>query len=142
MEREPPQDALLRANDTFYRALENRDLDTMDALWVHEGWVRCVHPGGDALVGWPAVRRSFEEIFARTRWLHVTPTSIDVLLFGEIGVIACVENITIENQDEMGMKVALATNIFRLTDDGWRMMHHHASPAPMHVTQAFDGSVQ
>ena len=36
----------------------------------------------------------------------MTPTSIDVMVFGEIGVIACVENITIENQDEMGMKVA------------------------------------
>jgi len=142
MEREQPQDSLIAANDTFYRALENREIETMDALWLHEGWVRCVHPGRDALVGWPGIRRSFEEIFARTRWLQVTPTSIDVMVFGEIGVIACVENITIENQDEMGMKVALATNIFRLTDGGWRMMHHHASPAPMHVTQAFDGNVQ
>ena len=67
MEPEPPQRSLIRANDTFYRALENREIDTMDALWLHEGWVRCVHPGRDALVGWPAVRRSFEEIFTRTR---------------------------------------------------------------------------
>ena len=142
MEREPPQRALIRANETFYHALENHLIEEMDALWLHEGWVRCVHPARDALVGWPAVRRSFEEIFSRKRWLHVTPTSIDVLVFGEIGVIACVENITTESNDEMGMTAAQATNIFRLTDLGWRMMHHHASPAPMHVTQAFDGSVQ
>ena len=142
MEREPPQRALIRANDTFYGALEDHDIETMEALWLHEGWVRCVHPGRDAIVGWPGVRRSFEEIFAARRWLHVTPTAIDVLVFGEIGVIACVENITTESEDEMGMTVAQATNIFRLTDGGWRMMHHHASPAPMHVTQAFDGGVQ
>jgi uncharacterized protein (TIGR02246 family) len=142
MAGEPPQSALIRANDTFYRALETRDLHAMDALWLHEGWVRCVHPGRDALVGWPGIRRSFEAIFANTSWLHVTPTSIDVLVFGEIGVIACVENITTENEDEMGMTAAQATNIFRLTDGGWRMMHHHASSAPMHVTQAFDGGVQ
>ena len=142
MEPEPPQDSLIRANGTFYDALENHSLDVMDRLWLHEGWVRCVHPGRDALVGWPVVRRSFEEMFTRARWLHVTPTSIDVLVFGEIGVIACVENITTESEDEMGMTVAQATNIFRLTDFGWRMMHHHASPAPMHVTQAFDGGVQ
>lgn len=142
MEREPPQRALIRANETFYHALENHLIEEMDALWLHEGWVRCVHPARDALVGWPAVRRSFEEIFSRKRWLHVTPTSIDVLVFGEIGVIACVENITTESNDEMGMTAAQATNIFRLTDFGWRMMHHHASPAPMHVTQAFDGGVQ
>ena len=68
----------LRANDAFYRALEKLDLAAMDALWLHEAWVRCVHPGWDALVGWPGVRRSFEQIFAGTRWLHVTPTAIDV----------------------------------------------------------------
>ena len=139
---EPPQDSLIRANGAFYDALENHELDVMDRLWLHEGWVRCVHPGRDALVGWPAVRRSFEEMFKGKRWLHVTPTAIDVMVFGEIGVIACVENITTEQDDEMGMTAAQATNIFRLTDGGWRMMHHHASSAPMHVTQAFDGGVQ
>ena len=72
----------------------------------------------------------------------MTPTAIDVLVFGEIGVIACVENITLESEDEMGMTAAQATNIFRLTERGWRMMHHHASTAPLHVTQAFDGGVQ
>ncbi len=142
MEPEQPQHALIRANEAFYEALENRRVEAMDALWLHEGWVRCVHPGRDALVGWPAVRQSFEEIFSQTAWLHVTPTAVDVLVFGEIGVIACVENITIASEDQMGMTAAQATNIFRLTDGGWRMMHHHASTAPMHVTQAFDGGVQ
>jgi hypothetical protein len=41
------------------------------------------------------------------------------------------------------MTAAQATNIYRLTDtSGWRMMHHHSSTTPMHVTQAFDGGVQ
>jgi ketosteroid isomerase-like protein len=142
MEPEQPQRSLMRANDAFYNALEKHLLSEMEALWLHEGWVRCVHPGRDALIGWPAVRRSFEVMFSQSRWLHVTPTAIDLMVFGEIGVIACVENITTESEDEMGMTVAQATNIFRLTDSGWRMMHHHASPAPMHVTQAFDGGVQ
>lgn len=142
MEPEPPQQSLIKANARFYTALENREIGAMDVLWLHEGWVRCIHPGRDAIVGWPLVRRSFEDIFARGALLHVTPTSIDVLVFGEIGVIACVENITTESQDEMGMTAAQATNIFRLTAGGWKMMHHHASPAPMHVTQAFDGGVQ
>ena len=136
-------DELREANARFYRALEQLDLPAMDALWAHEGWVRCVHPGYDAVVGWPAVRRSFETIFANTSLLHVTPTAVDVMVFGEIGVIACVENITLGSEDEMGMQVAQATNIFRLADgSGWRLMHHHASTAPMHVTQAFDGGVQ
>ena len=143
MDPSAPQHALLKANEAFYQALEKRAMDAMDRIWLHEGWVRCVHPGYDAVIGWPAVRRSFETIFANTSLLHVTPTAVDVMVFGEIGVIACVENITLESDGEMGMTVAQATNIFRLADgSGWRLMHHHASTAPMHVTQAFDGGVQ
>ena len=142
MEAQAPQLALIKTNEEFYRAIEGRSLEVIDRLWLHEGWVRCVHPGRDALVGWAAVRRSFESIFKNRRVLHVTPTAVDVMVFGEIGVIACVENITLESEDEMGMSATQATNIFRLTDRGWRMMHHHASTAPMHVTQAFDGRIQ
>jgi hypothetical protein len=136
------RDSLLAANATFYRALETLDIEAMERLWVHDGWVRCVHPGRDALVGWPSVRASFAEIFALTEWIRVTPTAIDVLVFGELGVIACVENVTAKNEHDVGVAAAQATNIFRLTDYGWRMMHHHASPAPMHVTQAYDGNIQ
>ena len=133
---------LLAANHAFYQALEARDLPAMDRLWLHDGWVRCIHPGWDAISGWVNVRRSFETIFASPRWFRVTPTSIDVLVFGEMGVIACVENVTTHDDEHMGMTAAQATNIFRLTGMGWRMMHHHASSAPMHVTQAFDGGMQ
>lgn len=136
------RDSLVAANASFYRALETLDIEAMERLWVHDGWVRCVHPGRDALVGWPSVRASFEEIFAATEWIRVTPTAIDVLVFGELGVIACVENLTAKDEHDVGVAAAQATNIFRLTDFGWRMMHHHASSAPMHVTQAYDGRIQ
>ena len=42
----------------------------------------------------------------------------------------------------MGVAVAQATNLFRLTPDGWRMFLHHASLAPVHVTQPFSGVLQ
>jgi ketosteroid isomerase-like protein len=143
MDAEAPQVALIKANQAFYHALETRAMDEMERLWLHEGWVRCVHPGHDAVIGWPAVRQSFATIFANKSLLHITPTAVDVMVFGEIGVIACVENITLESEDEMGMTATQATNIFRFADgSGWKMMHHHASTAPMHVTQAFDGGVQ
>ena len=135
------RDALLAANAAFYRALEGFDLDAMERLWLHDGWVRCIHPGRDAIVGWPAVRASFEKIFAVEGWVRVTPTAIDVMVVGEIGVVACVENLTAKSDGDVGVQAAQATNIFRNTGNGWRMMHHHASPAPMHVTQAYDGGL-
>ena len=142
MEDGQPLETLREANARFYRALEELDLPAMDALWAHEGWVRCVHPGWDILVGWDAVRESWDQIFASTRWLRVTPTAIEAAVVGEMGVVVCSENITATTEGDVGVAVAQATNLFRMTPAGWRMFHHHASPAPVRVTQPFSGSIQ
>ncbi|MDQ3011608.1 MAG: nuclear transport factor 2 family protein, partial [Acidobacteriota bacterium] len=39
--------AVKEANERFYRALENADLHAMAAIWLHDTWVKCVHPGWD-----------------------------------------------------------------------------------------------
>jgi ketosteroid isomerase-like protein len=135
-------DSLREANAHFYRALEGLDLQAMDRLWAHEGWVRCVHPGWDILVGWATVRKAWEQIFANTRWLRVTPTTVEATVIGDVGVVVCSENITATTEGDVGVAVAQATNLFRRTRDGWRMIHHHASPAPVRVTQAFSGTAQ
>jgi ketosteroid isomerase-like protein len=133
----------LRAvNERFYKALEELDLEQMQRLWLHEPWVRCIHPGWDVLVGWDQVRQSLEQIFASTGWMRVTPTECNIHVFGDVGMVACAENITASRDSDVGVAVAQATNLFRRTPEGWRMFHHHASPAPVRVTQPFSGTIQ
>ncbi|HUG52022.1 MAG TPA: nuclear transport factor 2 family protein [Vicinamibacteria bacterium] len=134
--------ALREANASFYRAVEELDLAAMDGLWLHESWVRCIHPGWDLLVGWDVVRQSWAQIFSGTQWIRVTPTSIDTQVRGEVGLVGCAENITATDDGNVGVAVAQATNLFLLTPAGWRLFHHHSSPAPVHVTQPFSGTVQ
>jgi ketosteroid isomerase-like protein len=129
-------------NAGFYKALETLDVAAMDRLWLHEPWVRCVHPGWDVLVGWSQIRESFEQIFAGTRWIRVIPTGVDVKVFGDVAIVACSENITATSDGDVGVATAQATNIFLRTPEGWRMINHHASPAPVRVTQPFSGTVQ
>ena len=133
---------LREANELFYRALETLDLAAMDRVWSHEPEVRCIHPGSEALVGWDSVRNAWQQIFANTRWMRVQPTDVRMQVIGEVGLVACAENITATNDDDVGVAVAQATNVFRHTADGWRMILHHASPAPVTVTQPFSGTVQ
>ncbi len=136
------RESILAANAAFYRAIETLDLQAMDALWVHEPWVRCVHPGWDAIAGWDVVRNSWQAIFANTSWLRVTPTNLDAVVLGDVGIVACSENISAQQAGDVALAVAQATNLFWRTRDGWRIFHHHASPAPVEVTQPFSGTVQ
>ena len=130
------------ANERFYRALEALDLATMELVWLHAPDVRCIHPGSEALVGWDTVRSAWQQIFANTRWMRVQPTDVRMQVIGEVGIVACAENITATQDDDVGVAVAQATNVFRRMADGWRMILHHASPAPVTVTQPFSGTVQ
>ena len=136
------RDALREANGAFYRAVEELNLTAMDGVWLHEAWVRCIHPGWDLLVGWDTVRQSWEQIFSGTRWLRVTPTSVDVQVVGDVGIVGCAENITATSDGDVGVAVAQATNLFLRTGEGWRLIHHHSSPAPVRVTQPFSGTIQ
>jgi ketosteroid isomerase-like protein len=138
------REALRRANERFYSALETLDLPAMEDLWLRESWVQCIHPGWEAIVGWPGVRQSFEEIFASTRWLRVIPTVAREVEFPDFGIVSCAENITLGggNDSDLDLAMAHATNVFRRTPEGWKMVLHHASSAPVRVTQPWSGTVQ
>ena len=134
--------ALRETNDRFYRAFETHDLAAMEGLWLHDPHVRCVHPGWDVLVGWDEVRAAWERILQNTGWIRVSVTQSHAEVMGDVGLVGCSENITSGREGDVGVAVAQATNLFRLTPDGWRIFLHHASLAPVHVTQPFSGVLQ
>ena len=55
-----PQDA----ETAFYEALEAGNLDAMMEVWAEDEEIVCVHPGGERLVGYDAVRSSWAQIAA------------------------------------------------------------------------------
>ncbi len=61
-----------QANARFYQAFETLDLAQMDLVWSHDEHVKCVHPGWPILIGWDAVRSSWEAIFENTAEMRFT----------------------------------------------------------------------
>ena len=49
------EEEVLAVNRTFYTALHTLDMSLMAQVWLHEDWVKCLHPGWDLL--WPATSR-------------------------------------------------------------------------------------
>src|ERR1022692_4010543 len=63
----PPDPVTGSADDVeieFYEAMQRGDIERLMALWSDDEEIACVHPGGPRLIGAPAIRASFEAMFA------------------------------------------------------------------------------
>ena len=127
-------DSITTANARFYRAFETLAIDEMDRVWAHGKHVKCVHPGWPLLVGWPAVRASWETIFANTAEMSFTLSSVEVVAGGELAWVTCTENILSEVRGRVTVTSVLATNVFERDGERWLMVHHHASHVLGHGT--------
>jgi ketosteroid isomerase-like protein len=119
-----PQDAA----QAFYQAFEAKDVDAMMATWADDEEIVCVHPGGARLVGYEAVRASWERIFSGGGEISFRLEAAVVIETVGLAMQSALEEIRGSSRDARG--IAIATNVFMRTPSGWRMVCHHASPAP------------
>jgi ketosteroid isomerase-like protein len=126
---EADEAAVARANEEFYNAFEALDMDRMEACWLHDDGVRCIHPGWDAMVGWAQVSRSWMAIFANSAYIQFFLTDVEVHVDADTAWVTCAENILTQlyGPEVQDAKV-LATNVFRRIGGRWQMVLHHGSP--------------
>jgi uncharacterized protein (TIGR02246 family) len=117
------------AEAAFYEAVEKADLDAMMAVWSDDEEVVCVHPGGARLAGVEQVRESWRQIFAGGQTLRFRIRNQHALSAMTLAVHSVYEYISVAGETRARNPV-IATNIYMRTDSGWRMVMHHASPAP------------
>jgi uncharacterized protein (TIGR02246 family) len=132
----PDQVAVAEANDVFYRALSNGDLESMGELWFPADWAECVHPGGVVLRGWDAIRESWRLIFGNGTSLAVSITEVRVRMLGDVAWVSCLERVATADAEQIHTSLAQATNLFVRHDGRWRLVVHHASPVPFLTPQA------
>jgi ketosteroid isomerase-like protein len=127
---ETPEQAVRSANRLFYAAFESLDLAQMEAIWLQEDWIECVHPGWDLLLGWEEVRESWMRIFANTQRVKIALSSVWAHVEGPLAWVACTEHVTSSFATGFDEVLVQATNVFVLRDGVWRLVVHHASPLP------------
>jgi ketosteroid isomerase-like protein len=138
--RRPPREhtAVERANQAFYDAVENGDLEALGKLLLDgplADSVSVVHAGWPVLRGRAHVLRSYALIMANTDYMQFFLTDVEISVAGDTALVTCSENILsggpAEPDGSAGELVGglvVATNVFRRTSDGWRMWSHHGSP--------------
>ncbi|MGC9525471.1 MAG: nuclear transport factor 2 family protein [Limnospira sp.] len=120
--------ALIAANKAFYRAFEKKDIEAMNAVWSRGTSSLCIHPGREALKGWDAIERSWQQIFKGTQYLEINIEIVSTDICGEIAYIVLVENVMQIVGRRRVRAESMATNIFQLMGDRWYLIHHHGSP--------------
>lgn len=125
----PPFATAEAAEDAFYRAFMQRDLDAMMAVWAVEDDISCVHPQGARLAGVAAVRASWQAIFSHNAQFEFTIAALESFHDATLAVHVVHEHISVGGNVPTQSPVT-ATNVYRLRDGGWRMVVHHASPGP------------
>jgi uncharacterized protein len=111
----------------FYKALEVGDLDAMLAVWADDDGVVCIHPGGERLQGREAVAGSWRGMLAGQPVMRFELEDVNYTGDAQLSVHTLRERISVNGRPA---GTALATNVYRRTEGGWRLLMHHTSPDP------------
>ena len=125
------EEGVLQANENFYRALQELSLEAMEAVWLLEDWVRCIHPGWEAVEGWESIRESWQHIFANTQFMRVVVGVQAMRIEQSVAWVSCSEKISSAANGRFDSAFVQATNIFHRHNGSWLLVLHHASHRPV-----------
>lgn len=122
---------VLEANELFYKAFNSNDLDLMKEVWRRDDpSALCVHPGWQALKGYEAILRSWSDIFKNSGSLEIKLSDVKAVASTDLAWVSCTENLFSIMSEGVQVSRVHATNLFKLVNDQWRMIVHHASSVP------------
>ena len=132
MQSNKPRSASLMATPQdieaqFYEALQRGDIEALMSIWSDDDEIVCVHPGGPRIVGASAIRATFDSIFANGP-IAVHPEQLRSVNTGHCAVHNVLERIDLVTDEGTSSAWVIATNVYVRTDQGWRLVAHHASP--------------
>lgn len=124
------EQALLFANEMFYRAFADRDMTVMEAIWADDVPISCLHPGWGPLEGRDDVMTSWHSILTGANPPNIECLAPHAVVLGDSGIVICHERI--------GDDYLVATNVFVRRGSTWTLVHHQAGPTqepPQHEAE-------
>ena len=125
-------EAVSAANLAFDRALSARDINAVEKVWAAGPYVIAVHPASKILiVGWDAVRKSWEGTFDRFSEVSVSTKEPQIHVTQNIAWVVGVESVQgkFKNGDPVSF-AAFTTNMYEKQDGRWLMVLHTTSRVP------------
>jgi hypothetical protein len=114
------EEAALEAYERFYQAFNLKDVTMMDDAWAAAHAVTCVHPGWNVLEGREDVLDSWHSILGNPNQPRIVTGGATATVFGDVAVLVC--------RELVAGSPLVATNVFVLEEDQWRLLHHQSGP--------------
>lgn len=126
--------ALVReAHEKFYAALLavcSGNPEPMNDCWVQDDSVTTAHPMGPWILGWGAIEATWREFAHAISNPTQRISGLEIRLSGDTAYTLCVEHWKLTMLGKAVEFSSNATNVYRKTSAGWRIVHHHADKAP------------
>ena len=124
---------VLAANAAFYAAFAAGDVASLEECWSRRTAVAVIHPGWPAVFGRDAVIESFRGILEDGTSPDIECGEAAAYVSGASAFVICTEHL--DGGD------LVATNLFVLEGDAWKMVHHQAGPQPTRPRSAGNETV-
>ena len=116
------------AEDAFYDALEEGDLDRLMAVWDDTDDLGCLLPMQPLKQGRSAVRETFRQAFQALGGINIQASHLQWLSWGDAAAHLLEEEVA--GPDGRLAPPVYAMNLFRRTPTGWRLVLHQNAPSP------------
>lgn len=116
------------AEDAFYDSIEEKNLELMSSVWETSTDISCLLPmqtlarGSEVPAMWERLLKEGPQLDIRVKHIHWVQTDTFALHLVE-------EWVRTEGAPQPPAPV-YASNLYRLTDAGWKLLSHQNSPAP------------
>jgi ketosteroid isomerase-like protein len=118
MSEDQRTEAVLEANEAFYRAFNAKDPAAMDDAWAAEHDVACIHPGWNALLGREDVLASWHNILTNPNQPRIVIGGAQVVFTSDTAIVLC--------REFVAGSPLIATNVFVTEAGVWKLIHHQS----------------
>jgi len=120
-----PQDA----EDAFYDAIDECNLETMRTVWGHGEGVLCLLPMAPPHLGHGDVMKLWGQILREEMRVDIQVRHLQWIEAEDFAIHFVEEQVSVSGQAQQQPPM-YATNIYRRGPDGWSMIVHQNSPPP------------
>ena len=117
------------AEDAFYDALEEGDLNRLLSVWADSDDICCLLPMYPMIQGRKDIEDVFSHLFSQGHGVELSVTHLNWIQTDDIAIHQVEENINPPAGDPPPPPF-YGTNIYRKSGDGWRLIIHQNAPTP------------